>query len=353
VLLAQTPLQVCVNQGYALTSVSAADGVGTITYKWYESTNGGAMTEISGSASSLSKPEGKGTPGTYTYVRKATSASCSDVASNTFTVVVNAVPSVTLSSATGSNNQTVNSGTAITPIKYTASNATTIYLTGTLPANVGSSVTSNTTLNIYGTPSAAGTFNYSVSSSHTNGCVSAVASGTLRVEGPPGTVTTTLCTACCHNGSAWVNCYVTTNAYPFDNNSTNTSVVWSGNGTNYYSGARSDRNGRANTAVISSTGTSAVQICKDLGEGWYLPAYEELLNMSTGALNSPLNGKSGANLLASGGHHWSSTELYNNGGRYDFSDTYYQSYANMIRYDGELNGGLKTFPRNVRCAWRN
>jgi hypothetical protein len=116
----------------------------------------------------------------YAQARNSTT-NCLSAARTAVTATVNTVPSVTLSS--GSNNQTVNAGTAIGTIKYTASNATTIYRSGTLPTDVSSSVTSNTTLSIYGTPSSAGTFNYSVSSSHTNGCVSSTTlAGTITVN---------------------------------------------------------------------------------------------------------------------------------------------------------------------------
>jgi hypothetical protein len=293
-------------------------------------------------------------PNTYTYVRMAANADCKDGApSNTFTVVVHAVPSVSVSG--GNASQTVGQGTAITPIVYTASNATTIYHTGSLPADVSSSVTNNTTLNIYGTPSAMGTFGYTVASSHTNGCVSAVATGTITV-----TIPTTLCTQCCWNGSTWVDCYVTTNAYPFDNTSINTPVVWSGNSTTFYSGAsglHSDKNGRVNTDAISSTSTaeSAVGVCKALGTGWYLPAYEELYAMSSGAANAASNNRAGANLLAMpSGYYWSSTEHYNNGGRDSNSDTSYQSNAVLVYTNGGLSGNFKSGAYYyVRCAWRN
>ena len=176
----------------------------------------------------------------------------------------------------------------------------------------------------------------------------------VKSPGPSGTVTSTLCTQCCWSGSTWVDCYVTTNAYPFDNASTNTTVIWSGNSTNYYSGARSDRDGRSNTNAISSTGTSAMQLCKNLGSGWYLPAYEELENMSAGTSNTPLNGRSGANLLATPrNYYWSSTEYYNNGGRMSSSSTVYQSYAVVVHTSGGLSSGNKTGNLYVRCAWQN
>jgi hypothetical protein len=170
-------------------------------------------------------------------------------------------------------------------------------------------------------------------------------------EAPP----TTLCKQCCWDGAAatWVDCYVTTHAYPFDNNTTNTKVVWSGNGATYYDGARSDRNGSANTAAISSTGLSAVQLCKDLGTGWYLPAYEELVNMSDGSTNAPLNGLSGAGLLTvPNASYWVSTELNNNGGRISTSGTGYQIYAVIVYTGGGLYGNSKTDDGYVRCARR-
>jgi hypothetical protein len=51
-----------------------------------------------------------------------------------------------------------------------------------------------------------------------------------------------------------VNCFVTANAYPFEN-TTNTTVPWSGAGTYFFAGASgpgSDKNGRANTAAIAT-----------------------------------------------------------------------------------------------------
>jgi hypothetical protein len=168
-------------------------------------------------------------------------------------------------------------------------------------------------------------------------------------------VAATLCEQCCWSG-AWVNCYVTTNAYPFNSSSDNTPVEWSGNGDTYYSDARSDRDGRANTAAIASTGTSAVQICKDLGTGWYLPAYEELVNMGDGSYSHflPLNGRP-ANLLSTpNDYHWSSTEDYDNGGRRTTtSTTAVQAAAVMVSYIGDLDYDHKTSTRYVRCAWRN
>jgi hypothetical protein len=179
--------------------------------------------------------------------------------------------------------------------------------------------------------------------------VAATGTYTLVVESasPPG-IATTLCTACCWSDSTWVDCYVTTNHV-------NTSSVWSGNGTRYYigaSGSGSDKNGRVNTSAISSISSSAVQRCKNLGTGWYLPAYEELVNMSTGTNNDPLNGRPGAGILT-GSYHWSSTELYDNRGRRTSTRTQDQGGAILVNTTGGLTNDTKSNVWGVRCAWRN
>jgi hypothetical protein len=170
--------QVCAGQSYTIFSAAEATGASSVTYTWYE--NGEPVPNSN--TASLEVTAAEATPGTYSYVRMAANDDCADgVPSNTFTVVVHAVPSVTLSSASGSNNQTVNSGTTITPIVYTASNASTISLTGALPPGVSSSG-SGTVLTISGTPAETGTFNYSVTTVNSNNCTNATASGTITVN---------------------------------------------------------------------------------------------------------------------------------------------------------------------------
>jgi hypothetical protein len=146
---------------------------------------------------------------------------------------------------------------------------------------------------------------------------------------------------------------VTTNAYPFDNATTIT-VNWMGGNTTYYSGATSDKDGRTNTAAITgSTGTSAVQLCKNLGCGWYLPAYEELYAMSSGSASTYSNNRDGAGILT-GDYHWSSSEIYNNGGRSSTNDTGLQTHAMVVSTGGSLGYNLKDNSSlyDVRCAWR-
>jgi hypothetical protein len=208
--------------------------------------------------------------------------------------------------------------------------------------------------------SAPGTYHFN-RYAHDSACsttwVAAAGTYTLYVAGPPGAVSTSLCTQCCYDGdnAAWVDCYVTVNAYPFNSTSTDTQVLWSGTHDTYYEGARSPYDGRANTDNISSP-TGAVGICKALGTDWYLPAYEELVNMSSRSSsesNAPPNGRNGAGLLVTSGNYWSSTEMYNNGGRYSSNDETYKEFAVLVNNTGVWSGTFKyTAAGYVHCAWR-
>jgi hypothetical protein len=83
---------------------------------------------------------------------------------------------------TGNNNQAVMSGTAIAPIQYVTTNATGVALTGgSFPSGV-SGVWNLNTYTISGTPTSAGIFNYTVSTTNSNGCPNAAASGAITVN---------------------------------------------------------------------------------------------------------------------------------------------------------------------------
>jgi hypothetical protein len=339
------------------SSTNASGGQGNIIYEWRR--NGIAIASTN--AITYNPSAYNTTIGAHTFTRWAKGASCPTdwtQSAGQWVLTVGGTPTLTLIS--GSANQLKKQGEAIEVVKYTTINATGLTISsGTLPSGVTGSWNTNT-YTISGAISASAavqTYNYTMTTTNSYGCSNAAAAGAITVyssTAPP----TTLCAQCCYNGSSWVDCYVTTNAYPFDNTATNTAVGWSGNGDTYYSGASgsgSDKNGRANTAAIPSIGTSAVQICKNLGTGWYLPAYEELVNMSAGSYLL-LNGRSGANLLATpNNYYWSSTECYNNGGRNSNNNTAGKPYAVVVRYDGYLTCtyGTKSGYNYVRCAWRN
>ena len=109
-------------------------------------------------------------------------------ATATRTVTVNSNNTITLSSASGTNTQTVTAGTAITNITYNTTGATGAAISG-LPAGVTGSWASNV-VTISGTPSATGTFSYTVTMN--GGCTGGnnTATGSITVNssgsGSPG-----------------------------------------------------------------------------------------------------------------------------------------------------------------------
>lgn len=119
-----------------------------------------------------------GTPsssGTFNYTVTLTGG-CGNVTASG-SVLVNPNNTITLTSAAGTNNQSVCAGTAITGITYATTGATGATFSG-LPAGVGGSWASNT-VTIGGTPAAAGTYNYTVTL--TGGCGTVTANGTISV----------------------------------------------------------------------------------------------------------------------------------------------------------------------------
>jgi hypothetical protein len=184
----------------------------------------------------------------------------------------------------------------------------------------------------------------------------------------------TLCTKCLWNGSAWVDGYVTATNYPFDDPNTATGLPWRNDPADEWMNwvnqdVKSDKDGRANTAKITSFPGSAVQTCKDLGEGWYLPAYEELYNMTTATSStpygglygaSPLNGLAGAGLIVyvvenenERRPYWSSTEADNHQGRHTGSQPNYPNGTAITIDDQGLSYCLfKTDAHLFQCVWR-
>jgi hypothetical protein len=343
-------------------------GSGTVTFSamvpadctidWYTALSSGSTVSDGYGATSFSRSISSRT--TFYAQSRNTSTGCVSATRLAVVSTVNTVPTITRVTSSGAASQSVYQNTAINAIIYRTSNTATISLTvdSFLPSGVvgtPSGTPTGASYTITGAPSVTGTFGYTVTASM-GGCTSTALSGIITSGvRPPGTLSTTLCAQCCYNGSSWVDCSVTTNAYPFGNASSFTAVEWSGNGTYYYSGT-SDKNGRANAAVISSSTTTvnAVQLCKNLGSGWYLPAYEELLCITGGANPNyrPLNDLPGANLIPTeySQYHWSSTEYNGNGGRY--SSTNYMSSAVLSEGKGFLSYINKTALYSARCVWR-
>ncbi|MFZ9968350.1 MAG: hypothetical protein ACO3GL_01005, partial [Bacteroidia bacterium] len=153
--------------------LNANTGTG-LTYQW--ALNGSSISGATNASYSASAA------GSYTVV-VFNAPTCSTV-SNATSVTISSNNTIALGSAAGTNAQTLTLGAAITNITYTTSGATGATFTG-LPAGVTGTWASNTAT-ISGTPTAAGTFNYTVTM--TGGCTGGTntASGTLTVNAPAG-----------------------------------------------------------------------------------------------------------------------------------------------------------------------
>jgi len=126
------------------------------------------------------------TPGTATLqIVETNSTNC---VGNPVSITVTVVPdnTINLTSAIGTNAQTVCINTAITNITYATTGATGATVTG-LPAGVNG-VWAGNVVTISGTPTASGTFNYTVTL--TGGCGVVTVTGTITVT-PANTITLT------------------------------------------------------------------------------------------------------------------------------------------------------------------
>ncbi len=176
-----SPLTVCIGQSVTFTDASSGT-TGTVTYNW----NFGP-----GASPATANTIG---PHTVTYSTsgyKTVSLTISDDNGNdteTKTNYIEVLPNntITLSSAPGTNNQNICHGNPITTITYTTTGATGATITG-LPAGV----TGNWALDVVtisGTPSSAGTFNYTINL--TGGCGTVAASGSIVVNAIPSPAVT-------------------------------------------------------------------------------------------------------------------------------------------------------------------
>jgi YVTN family beta-propeller protein len=128
----------------------------------------------------------------YNYIVTLTGGCGTVTSSGTITVTPN--NTITLTSAAGTNAQTVCSNTAITNITYATTVATGATVTG-LPAGVTGTWLANV-VTISGTPTASGVFNYTILL--TAGCGVVTATGTITVAAQPTA-------AISYTGSPWCN----------------------------------------------------------------------------------------------------------------------------------------------------
>lgn len=147
-----------------------------------------------------------GTPtvsGVFNYT-VTTVSPCTQV-SLTGSITINALPTITLTSAASTSSQTVCANSAIVNIVYTfGGSATNATLTGTLPAGVTGTFAAGI-FTISGTPTATGVFNYTVTS--VSPCTNVSLSGSISVNAAPtisltSAATTTSQTVCNNNAIA-------------------------------------------------------------------------------------------------------------------------------------------------------
>lgn len=115
--------------------------------------------------------------GTFNYSIELTGG-CDGLVRQTGSITVNPNNTIALSSATGTNNQSLCLNTALTNITYATTSATGASFSG-LPTGVTGSW-SNNVVTISGTPTVSGTFTYTITL--TGGCGVITASGTLVVN---------------------------------------------------------------------------------------------------------------------------------------------------------------------------
>src|SRR6266542_873532 len=175
------------------TTVCSGSNSGTLTLsgqtgsvvRWESSTDGG--TTWSPIANTTTSQTYTNLTQTTMYRAVVQSGSCSIANSTSGTITVNPNATITLTSAGGTNPQTTCINTAITNITYSiGGGGTGAGITG-LPAGVTGTY-SGGVFTISGTPTAAGTFNYTVTTTGT--CTQTIAAGTIIVN-PNATITLT------------------------------------------------------------------------------------------------------------------------------------------------------------------
>jgi hypothetical protein len=163
----------------AVTLTASASGTTTAnTYTWKVG-DAAETTTPTGSLSLASVALGS-----TTYSVTVTNAAGCTSAAATGTITVHGLPTISHVTGSGSPTQMVGKGSEISAIKFYATNASSITVSGTLPGGLSASYSANT-YTISGTPTSQRT--YTVTTTNSNGCANATASGTIIQTGctPP------------------------------------------------------------------------------------------------------------------------------------------------------------------------
>ena len=156
------PAAVCEPGTVDLTTAFIETGGGTISYFMPDGTT------------PLVSPNAINTSGVY-FIETVDISTCSD--KKPVTVIIKPINTISLSSAAGTDNQTICLNTAVAQITYSTANATGASYSG-LPNGVSGSFSSNT-ITISGTATSAGIYNYTVTL--IGGCGALTSSGTITV----------------------------------------------------------------------------------------------------------------------------------------------------------------------------
>ncbi len=162
-----------------------------------------------GNTSTLQNPPAQtySTPGTYLISLTATSsAGCTNTTSQSVTVNAN-------HTITAGSNQTVCVGSPLTSITMTLGGGAIGATSAGLPPGVTSNVSAGV-VTLTGTPTTAGTYNYTITTTG-NACTVATATGTITVISIPTPTITTVPPTCSAAGSATVSNYDATLTYTF------------------------------------------------------------------------------------------------------------------------------------------
>jgi len=163
--------------------ISPAGGSGSFTYQWQSTTVNGCgsgWADISGATESTYQPVNLTQT---TCFRRKVINTCGTVSTNTVTIVVMPNSTIVLSSAPGTDNQTVCVNELISTITYASTGSTGASFSGLLPTGGVIGGWASNTVTITGAPTVTGTFNYTVTLN--GGCGNVIATGTITVIDAP------------------------------------------------------------------------------------------------------------------------------------------------------------------------
>ncbi len=177
---------ICAGAGTQVTlTASGGDNGSGAYYQW--GTGSTAGSNVSGTSTGNTRSVSPSTTTTY-WVRRISNATCSNTTTGvTNTVTVNAASTISLTSASATQNQTVDEGNAITTTTYTLGGSATSYTISGLPSGLTHTMTSKA-IRISGTPKTVGAYNYTITT--TGPCTAVTITGSVKVEFKTGVCNT-------------------------------------------------------------------------------------------------------------------------------------------------------------------